>query len=77
MTIIFIIFVFSPCRNELEEFSQGLKHYKLLDLIRIHVVLFRCVFVHGESVQEPVCTNYIINTFTPQFGDVGTNRRDL
>ena len=76
MTIIFIIFVFSPYRNELEEFCQGLKHYKLLDLIRMHVLSFRCVFVHGESVQEPVCANYIINTFTPQFSDFGTNRRE-
>ena len=54
-----IIFVFSPYRNELEEFCQGLKYYKLLDLIRMHVLSFRCVFV-----QEPVSANYIINMFT-------------
>ena len=33
------------------------------------------MFVHGEAVQEDVSANNIINTFLPQFSDVGTNRR--
>ena len=29
------------------------------------------MFVHGEAVQEDVSANNIINTFLPQFSDVG------
>ena len=25
---------------------------------------------------DPVCANYIIDTFVPQFSDVGSNRRE-
>lgn len=64
------------CRNELEEFCQGLQHYKMLELIRAHMLSFRCVFVHGESILDSVCANYIIDTFVPQFSDVGSNRRE-
>ena len=63
-------------RNELEEFCQGLQHYKMLELIRAHMLSFLCVFVHGESMVDPVCANYIIDTFVPQFSDVGSNRRE-
>jgi Mg2+ and Co2+ transporter CorA len=64
------------CRNELEEFCQGLQHYKMLELIRAHMLSFRYIFVHGESIPDPVCVNYIIDTFLPQFSDVGSNRRE-
>ena len=37
---------------------------------------FRCVFVHGESMLDPVGATYIIHTFVPQFSDVGSNRRE-
>ena len=61
-------------RNELEDFCQGLQHYKILDLIREHMLSFRCVFVQGESMLDPIGADYIIDTFVPQFSDVGSNR---
>ena len=42
----------------------------------MHAPSFRSVFVHGEAVQEDVSANYIIDTFLPQFSNVGSNRRE-
>ena len=42
----------------------------------MHASSFRSVFVHGEAVQEDVSANYIIDTYLPQFSNVGSNRRE-